>query len=134
MVEMPHEGFCGWQFRRLLEDGKAVCFESDDVPFDPIVEVVSTHKFAHRQAALFEFRVFSGRLLVCCFRFSETDPAANWLKAQLIVYMQSGAFAPEHRLTMEQLLSLSGGKCVESAGNTNFASNPNDKASIKKRS
>ena len=133
MVEMPHEGFCGWQFRRLLEDGKAVCFESDDVPFDPIIEVVSTHKFIHRQAALFEFRVLGGRLLVCGLHFSENDPAANWLKNRLITYMQSDAFAPEHSLTMEQLMSLSGGKRVECVGNTNFASNPNDKAVIKKK-
>ncbi|MEE1043617.1 MAG: hypothetical protein UH854_06590, partial [Clostridia bacterium] len=38
--DLPHDGYCGWQFAELLEDGNAVCFESDNVPFNPIIDVV----------------------------------------------------------------------------------------------
>ena len=124
--ELPHDGFCGWQFRRLMEEGNAICFESDKVPFHPIVEVVSTYKYAIRQGALFEFEAINGRLLVCSFHFQETDPAAVWLKEQLINYVQSEKFQPKDQLDRVGLRELISGKVVQLAGNTNFAFNVND--------
>lgn len=133
LEKMPHEGFCGWQFRRLLEGGSAVCFETDQVLFDPIVEVVSTHKYAIRQSAMFEFKALNGKLLVCSFHFSDSDPAADWLKNRLIQYAQSDAFDPVHTLSEEQLYALANSKVVQTAENTNFAFNANDKAANRKR-
>ena len=88
--DLPHDGFCGWQFNNLMEKGNAICFECDDVPFNPILEVVSTHKFPIKQSALIEFNALNGKLLVCSFNFMDNDPAASWLKAKLISYMNSG--------------------------------------------
>ena len=133
LEKMPHDGFCGWQFRRLLEKGSAVCFETDEVPFDPIIEVVSTHKFAIRQSALFEFNALGGKLLVCGFNFSDADSAAGWLKNCLIEYAQSEAFDPVHTLSEDQLYALANSKVVQAAGNTNFAFNANDKTANRKR-
>jgi len=130
---LPHEGFCGWQFAELLEGGRAVCFEADEVPFHPVIEVVSTHKYAIRQAALFEFRVESGRLLVCGFDFKEQDPAAGWLREQLISYVQSDAFAPRDWLDTGRLRALAEGKVKKAAANTNFAFNPNDKTATRRK-
>ena len=127
--KFPHDGFCGWQFRRLLEGGNAVCFDNPSVPFDPIIEVASSHKFAIPQSILFEFQALGGRLLVCGFHFSDSDPAAKWLKAQLIRYAQSDAFDPVHTLHEAQLNALISGKVVKAAEITNIALNPNDKAS-----
>ena len=131
LADLPHDGYCGWQFSRLLEGGRAVCFEDQRVPFDPIIEVVSTHKNVIPQAALFEFSAQSGRVLVCSFRFEDSDPAALWLKNQLIRYAQSEEFAPKHNLTRAQLEILASGKTVSMAANTNVASNKNDKATEK---
>ena len=129
---MPHEGFCGWQFRHLLEGGAAVCFEDQSVPFDPIIEVASSHKYAIRQSILFECNALNGRLLVCGFHFSDSDPAAQWLKAQLIRYAQTDSFEPVHTLREGQLDALIHGKIVKAAENANQAFNPNDKAAIRK--
>lgn len=129
---MPHEGFCGWQFRHLLEGGNAVCFEAQDVPFDPIVEVASSHKYAIRQAMLFEFRALNGRLLVCSFRFANSDPAARWLKQQLIRYATSEHFCPAHSLSRGQLDHLLHWQVQKAAANTNLAFNQNDKAAVRK--
>ena len=131
--KMPHEGFCSWQFSGMMEDGKAVCFECDDVPFNPIVEVASTHKYAIRQAAMFEFSVGEGRLLVCSFKFSDTDPAALWMKEQLISYANSNAFDPKDSISEEQLSKLIRSQVGEVAGNTNFAFNMNDKTALRKK-
>lgn len=127
LKDLPHDGFCGWQFRRLLEDGAAVQLEGD-VPFDPVIEVVSTHKMARRQAALFEYRVGKGKLLVCSLNFTDSDPAACWLKAQLVAYARSEAFCPEQELSFAQLNDLLTAPIVTVAANTNFAFNVNDKA------
>lgn len=124
----PHDGFCGWQFRQLLENGKAVRFENEDVPFDPIIEVVSTHKFAIRQAALFEFRALNGKLLVCGLNFDPKDPAANWLRAQLIRYAASDAFMPGAYLDAQKLHLLMETTGQNAEQNRNFAANPNDKS------
>ncbi len=133
MNEMPHEGFCSWQFEGLLRDGKAVCFADKRLPFDPIVEVVSTHKCFVKQAALFEFNAFSGKALVCTFDFKNNDPAAVWLKDKLISYACSDEFEPKVTFNEAELDMLANGKVVTAAKNTNFAMNPNDKTAVRKR-
>ncbi|MBQ7838883.1 MAG: beta galactosidase jelly roll domain-containing protein [Lachnospiraceae bacterium] len=129
--DLPNDGFCGWQFARLLEGGQAICFESDEVPFHPIIEVASVHKYAIRQAALFEFQVMNGRLLVCSLRFDEDDPAARWLRNRLISYLKSEAFHPADVLSAEQLRSLAKGGVKKAPTNTNFAFNVNDKTAVR---
>lgn len=124
--DMPHEGFCSWQFVDLLEDGAAVCFEAEGVPFDPIVEVVSTHKHVFRQAALFEFKALRGRLLVASFNFKENDPTSNWLLSQLVSYMQSDEFNPDQTVGKSQLYALAQWKVKKAESNKNFAFNAND--------
>ena len=132
LKDMPHDGFCGWQFGDMLEGGEAVCFEAE-VPFNPIVEVVSTHKYAIKQAALFEFKALSGRLLVCSLNLNENDPGAMWLKARLTEYMRTDDFNPNDIIDEKGLLALSNSKVVKTAGNTNLAFNPNDKAAMRKK-
>ncbi len=122
----PHEGFCGWQFRRLLEGGNAICFEQDDIPFHPIVDVASSHKYAIRQTAMFECKVGTGRLFVCAFHFVDADPAAVWLRQRLLEYVQSDEFAPADQWTPEQLDAMTSGEVVRLAQNSNFAMNVND--------
>jgi len=127
LKDLPHSGYCGWQFRHLMEGGEAVRFESDKVPFNPIIEMVSSHKYVIRQAALFEAKVGRGRLLVCGLRFDENDPAANWLKARLIAYASGDEFAPETELDAEQVRLLIETKGRALSPNANLALNPNDK-------
>ena len=124
----PHEGYCGWQFRRLMEGGRAVQLEAG-VPFDPIVDIASSVKFPIRQAGLFEYRVGEGRLLVCSFAFGEGDPAASWLRARLVDYAKGDAFNPKIRLTPEQLHAVINAPLLSGAVNQNRARNPGDPSS-----
>ena len=131
--DLPHGGFCGWQFESLLEGGKAVILESETVPFDPIIEVVSSHKNVIRQAALAEFSALSGKLLVCGFCFRKEDAAARWLKNQILAYAISDRFVPKEKIDRDGLLSLLHGQVTRSEENKNFAFNPNDKTAIRKK-
>jgi len=124
---IPHKGFCSWQFASLMEGGQAVVFD-DGIPFEPVVEVVSTHKHVIRQSSLFEFRALNGRLLVCSMNFKTDDPAAEWLKSKLISYAKSSDFVPCNYLDKQLLDKLLYSKIRNAESNTNFAFNPNDKA------
>ena len=126
---LPHEGFCGWQFRRLMEGGRAVQLEAG-VPFDPIVDVASSVKFPIRQAMLFEYRVGKGRLLVCSFRFSEGDPASAWLRNALVGYAAGERFDPPQELTAAQLAAVLNAPLLSGERDTNRAVNVNDPASL----
>lgn len=132
LAGFPHDGFCGWQFRRLLEGGRATVFP-EGIPFDPIVEIASTPKNPIRQGMLFEFRAGRGRLLVCGFCLDDSDPAAQWLKARLAAYAQSSSFAPAQELTKAQLYAMAGSSTPRLSGDTNRAVNLNDKAAVRKR-
>ena len=127
LAGFPHEGFCGWQFRRLMEGAAAVQLEAG-VPFDPIVEVASSDKFLIRQALMFEYKVGEGRLLVCSFNFDDGDPATGWLKAGLAAYAGSDAFEPGLSLTREQLAAVIDAPLLKAEKNNNVAANPNDPA------
>ncbi len=126
--DFPHDGYCGWQFRRLMEGGCAVQLEAG-IPFDPIVDVASSVKNVIRQAALFEYRIGEGRLLVCSFAFHEDDPAAGWLKGRLVEYAASDSFAPTHSLTADQLRAVVDAPLLTGESNSNLARNPNDPSS-----
>ena len=128
LAGLPHEGFCGWQFRRLMEGGRAVQLEAG-IPFDPVVDVASAVKCVIRQAALFEYRIGKGRLLVCSFNLNGDDPAAMWLRNGLVEYAKSDAFEPALELTSEQLHAVVSAPLVSGAPDENRARNPHDPAS-----
>ena len=74
--------------------------------FDPILEVVSSYKQICRQAALFEWRVGKGRLLVCALNLPEADPAACYLRRLILDYAASERFQPRTRVAPERLVRL----------------------------
>ena len=122
---VPHEGFCGWQFRRLMEGGAAVQLEAA-VPFDPVIDIASSYKNARREAMLFEFRVGRGKLLVCTLHLRDDDPGAVWLKNRILSYAAGDDFSPAQALMPAQLERLCGGGTLDSGENENEAMNPND--------
>ena len=128
LAGFPHEGFCGWQFRRLLEGARAVQLEAG-VPFDPVIDVAASDKFPVKQSVLFEYKAGKGRLLVCPLAFGENDPAARWLKAQLVRYAASPEFKPAHSVSTAQLAAAIDAPLKSGDRDANRARNPNDPAS-----
>ena len=127
---LPHDGYCGWQFRRLLEGGAAVQLEAG-VPFDPVIDIASAVKHVIRQAMVFEYRIGKGRLMVCSFSFGKNDPAAVWLRDRLVSYVSGDRFKPSQSLTVEQLRAVINAPLVSGAKrNANRARNPNDTSGL----
>ena len=90
---IPHEGWCDWQFARLM-DGRTSVFNGTGIPFDPIVEVVSSYKDPRWQALLWEARVGRGRLMATGCHLAPDDPAAGALLRGILEYMTGGGFRP----------------------------------------
>jgi beta-galactosidase len=106
--DFPHDGFCDWQFRALLDAATPVVFDQSDLPFDPIIDVVSSYKNVVKQAVLFEYRAGGGRLLVCSFSLDTTDPATAYLVDRMLTYAASERFQPRTELSMAALRRLLG--------------------------
>lgn len=104
--EFPQEGYCDWQFFELLQNGNAVVFENKNIPFAPILEIVSSHKQVVRQAAMFEYRIGNGVLFVCGLNLNKSDPAARWLMRCMIHYLEKEDICPIYSISEEQLQNL----------------------------
>lgn len=123
---IPHENFLARQFEKLLTGGRAAILDSKTVPYSPIIEIATSYKNAHKEALLFEYCVGDGRLLVCGLNFTDGDPAAEWLKAEIRNYVASSDFLPEISLTVSELLDIIDKDVKRSEANTNLAMNKND--------
>lgn len=126
LADFPHDGFGGFQCRTMIEEGDVVAVDLPNAPFDPIVEVVPSYKNARREAMVFEYKVGNGKLFVCTLGLNESDPAGRYLKARILSYVMSDAFAPGDELTMEQLGTLLSSKPLYAVKNVNLATNKND--------
>ena len=122
--DFPHEGYCGWQFCRLMEHGSAIQLEGD-VPFDPIVDIASSVKVVIRQALLAEYRVGRGRILISGFNFNDDDPAGTYLRSQLLAYAASEKFEPSLSISPEQLCAVVDAPIVTGSVDTNRAQDTN---------
>ncbi len=108
LADFPHDGYCDWQCSQMLADSASVLFSSLDVPFRPIIEVVNSYKNPQPQAALFQWRVGRGRLLICSLNLArpQTDPAAAYLRHCLLHYASGDAFEPTVEVAPSKLAQL----------------------------
>lgn len=126
LANFPHDGYCGMQFAQMLNNSTSAVLDGITMPHNPILDIASSYKNAHREAMLFEYGVGKGKFLVCTLHFEEEDPAACWLKNRILSYSISDAFCPEQVLTEQQLNALFQVSSVEAEGNCNQAMNKND--------
>ncbi len=124
--DFPHEGVCGWQFRHMLNGSRSAVLDLTEMPHDPIIDIASSYKNAHREAMLFEYRVGKGKLLACTLHLSDEDPGAQYLKSRLFTYAMSDRFQPKDTLSYPMLAKLCTAAPILSAANTNEALNLND--------
>jgi beta-galactosidase len=106
MEVFPNEGYCDWQFYSMIEGASTVVFNDLDIPFQPIVEMVSSYKMVRKQASLFELRIGKGGLLVCTLKLHPSDPGACYLKNRMMRYMISDSFVPNITVKPEVISGL----------------------------
>lgn len=105
MRDFPQEGFCDWQLYPMFQNGGTIVFNDLDIPFEPVVEIVSSYKMIRKQASVFELGVGKGGMLVCALNVNGADPGAVNLKQLMLRYLESAAFAPRNKVTTGWLLN-----------------------------
>ena len=110
LKDFPQEGWCDRQFRTLLNGGSALRYgtvnaKEIDAAFDPIIDVCMGYKRAGRYAALAEFSVGKGRLLVSGLNLTGDAPEQKAMKRALTEYMASPC-AEAAELDKSELLRL----------------------------
>lgn len=126
MEDFPHDGYCAAQFASMMRGARAAVLDLHGVPHDPIIDIASSYKNAHREAMLFEYRVGSGKLLCCTLRMNSDDPAAAWLREHILAYAMSDAFDPAQTFSAAQLAALCSAAPISETMNSNLAMNKND--------
>ncbi|MBN2308291.1 MAG: hypothetical protein JXR94_04935 [Candidatus Hydrogenedentes bacterium] len=103
---LPHDGWGDWQFYPILEGAACALFDELDAPFDPILEIISSAEHVRKQAALFEYRVGKGRLLVSTCIYDPANPSCVALMDGMLRYATGPAFQPQHLLPVAVLERL----------------------------
>lgn len=103
----PNDGYGDLQAFRLLDRRPAVLLDELPAKVDPIVWALDVPWRMRRKAHLFEVKVGPGRLLVSTMDLSPKtcadDPAAGWLRHQLIRYAAGDEFKPAAELPVTWL-------------------------------
>ncbi len=124
--DVPNDGYCDLKFREMLGDGEAAVLDLKGIAHNPIVDIASTYKNAHREAMLFEYRVGKGRLLVCTLNLKDSDAFAVYLKEKILEYACSAEFCPRDEITLLELQAILGIDNIKVETNSNEAQNKND--------
>lgn len=124
--ELPHDGFCGWQFREMMNGGRAAILDLQQITYDPIIEIATSYKNAYKEAVMFEYQVGAGKLFVCTLGMQDTDPGARWLKRKILEYTAGNHFQPAVHISLAELSMLCTGEKKTNGVNENEALNKND--------
>lgn len=99
----PHDGFADWQFYPMMTGSHSLVTNPEMPEYQPVLELIPSFKLIKRKSLLSEFKVGSGRLMVCGFRLTDEDPAAVWMKQILLEYLEQQDYAPAPEWSVEQL-------------------------------
>jgi hypothetical protein len=106
--QFPTDEHTNWQWWELIVRSRPMLLDHL-APIKPLVQVIDDWFHCRRMGLLVEAAVGRGRLVVCSADIThdlDTRPVAKQLRASVLSYMRSDAFAPRHRLPPEQLRSL----------------------------
>jgi hypothetical protein len=104
----PTDYHTNWQWWHLCKESRAWNISSLDSTYRPIVQVIDNMERVNKLAMIAEFKVGSGRLVVCTARLNDMPdrPEARQLYGSILTYMQSSAFKPTYSLTPDKLKQL----------------------------
>ena len=109
LAEFPTEYHSNWQWWELISRSGAMVLDDLPTGLRPIVQVVPDWFEPRRLGLVFEARVDSGRLLVCSIDLTNDlaqRPVARQMRRSLLRYMATEAFAPKHKLKVDQVRGL----------------------------
>ena len=107
LAAFPTEAHTDWQWWYVVSRAGAMILDGLPVALRPIVQPIDDWFTNRRLGLVFEARVGRGRLLVCSIDLARDDnPVGRQLRASLLRYAASPAFAPKVIVSAEQIRSL----------------------------
>jgi len=90
----PSEEFMDWQFFPMMTGSHSLVYDTAMPEFRPLMELIPSFKLVRHKSMLSEFAVGSGRIIMCGLNLAENDPAAQYLKSEILSYLGQHNFAP----------------------------------------
>jgi hypothetical protein len=104
----PTDFHTNWQWFSIIKAGNPLLLDITATGYRPIVQVIDNLERNHKLGLIFEFKVTSGKLLVCMSQLNQIidKPEAFQLYQSLINYMKSSDFNPDYEINVEGLNRL----------------------------
>jgi hypothetical protein len=104
----PTESHTNWQWFSIIKASNEVILDQTPPNYRPIVQVIDNLERDHKFGMVFEFKVGSGKLLVCSAQLNliMEKPEAQQLFRSLVDYMNSHDFNPQQEISPEKLLQI----------------------------
>jgi len=113
LADFPTEAHADWQWWHVVTQADALWLDAWPRELHPIVEVIDDWYSCRRLGLVIEARVGAGRLLVCGADLCDgldNDPVRRQLRASLLAYAASDAFAPTVEVSGAQVRELLAGE------------------------
>ena len=126
--KFPHSGFADWQFYMMMDKSTSLISVDNEPEYAPVIELIPSFKLIKRKSLLSEYRVGSGRLMLCGLKLEVDDPAAKWMKNILLEYLENPADADVPSWNADKLRSAvdSGQRSVDSGKKIDAGGRPVD--------
>ena len=106
-ANFPTDTHSDWQWETIYKGAKGFYINDFPEAYKPIAQPVDDFHRNNKLAAIFEFKVGKGKLLVSGFSMKdEKSPVARQLKNSLISYMESDHFKPSYEPRVERLQEM----------------------------
>jgi hypothetical protein len=108
LSRFPTDAHSNWQWWYPTKKAAPMILDTFPAGLQPIVQVVDDWFTNRKLALVFEARIGKGRLLVSSIDFTEAalDPVRRQLRASLLDYVSSGAFAPKTSIAAQDILQI----------------------------
>ena len=128
LANFPHDGYLTWQAYDMIFESRAMLFAEDSLlPFAPVIGLIPSYKKYMRKAMLAEYSLGKGRMFFCAFNMADDNPAAQYLKSELLRYLSGGDFSADAPELAEEAVELlvSGNYTSHALRETDIACDPN---------
>jgi hypothetical protein len=106
--DFPTDYHTNRQWWIIVKQSRPVILDDAPAGYRPIVQVIDNIGRNHKLGLIFEFKIGSGRILVCASNLPAITekPEARQMFASILNYMLSDKFAPETKISPEELKEL----------------------------
>lgn len=106
-AHFPTSFHSDWQWETIMKGSKGFILNDTPKEYKPIAQIVDDFHRNNKEGSIFEYKVGSGKLLICGFDIANNElPVARQLKYSLVEYMKSSAFQPTLKVDAQYLKTL----------------------------